>query len=267
MRIGVLGCGWLGLPLAKEFIIRGYKVHGSTTSSRKLAVLEEAGIIPFMISVTQEGITGDIKVFLSNIDVLIINIPPGIRKGSEVNFVAAMRHLLPYIEMAQVHKVVFISSTSVYGNVSGDVTENTVPQPSTESGKQLLEAEHLFQSNANFKVAVIRFAGLIGDDRNPVYHLAGRKDLSGGYEYVHLIHLEDCIGIICKIIEEGRFPFLLNAVYPKVDFKINYYKMQAENRGLIPPAYLDDQVDASHKRITSEASKCLNYSYKRSIFL
>ena len=32
-KIGVLGCGWLGFPLAKDLIKQGFKVKGSTTVS------------------------------------------------------------------------------------------------------------------------------------------------------------------------------------------------------------------------------------------
>ena len=35
-RISILGCGWLGLPLAKELLDRSFEVKGSTTSSNKL---------------------------------------------------------------------------------------------------------------------------------------------------------------------------------------------------------------------------------------
>ena len=38
-KIGIIGCGWLGLPLAKEFISNNYKVKGSTTTKEKLETL------------------------------------------------------------------------------------------------------------------------------------------------------------------------------------------------------------------------------------
>ena len=41
-RISILGCGWLGLPLAVELISKGYKVNGSTTSMTKVRELEAA---------------------------------------------------------------------------------------------------------------------------------------------------------------------------------------------------------------------------------
>ena len=42
-KISILGCGWLGLPLAKALIENGFSVKGSTTSTDKLTALENAG--------------------------------------------------------------------------------------------------------------------------------------------------------------------------------------------------------------------------------
>ena len=37
--ITILGCGWLGLPLAQTLVKEGYSVKGSTTTEDKLEVL------------------------------------------------------------------------------------------------------------------------------------------------------------------------------------------------------------------------------------
>jgi nucleoside-diphosphate-sugar epimerase len=91
--------------------------------------------------------------------------------------------------------VLFISSTSVYNDVDAFVTEETIARPATESGKQLLETEQLLQSNINFKTTILRFGGLIGEDRHPVKFLAGRENLENPNAPINLIHQEDCIGI------------------------------------------------------------------------
>ena len=56
-QISILGCGWLGFPLAKRFIEEGYSVNGSTTSESKLSVLENAGINPFLVVLESESIS------------------------------------------------------------------------------------------------------------------------------------------------------------------------------------------------------------------
>ena len=44
MQVSILGCGWLGLPLAKSLIEKGFSVNGSTTSVEKIPILESLGI-------------------------------------------------------------------------------------------------------------------------------------------------------------------------------------------------------------------------------
>ncbi|PCH61795.1 MAG: hypothetical protein COC19_04240 [SAR86 cluster bacterium] len=52
-EISLLGCGWLGFPLAINLTRKGYNVKGSTTSESKLAKLKSNGIIPFCIHLSQ----------------------------------------------------------------------------------------------------------------------------------------------------------------------------------------------------------------------
>ena len=70
-----------------------------------------------------------------------------------------------------------MSSTSVYSDKDTVVTEATLPNPNTESGKQLLQCEKLLQDNSHFETTILRFGGLIGEDRNPIHFLAGRSNI------------------------------------------------------------------------------------------
>ena len=42
--ISILGCGWLGKPLAVSFLEDGFSVKGSTTSEEKIDILEDLEI-------------------------------------------------------------------------------------------------------------------------------------------------------------------------------------------------------------------------------
>ena len=48
-EISLLGCGWLGIPLASSLVKKGFAVKGSTTSSDKLEILKSEGVIPYLI--------------------------------------------------------------------------------------------------------------------------------------------------------------------------------------------------------------------------
>jgi nucleoside-diphosphate-sugar epimerase len=233
-EISLLGCGWLGLPLAQKLIGNKFFVKGSTTSEAKIPILEKAGITPFLISLSEDKIAGNIVEFIKS-EILIIDIPP---KKSDGRFADKIRVLLPYLEAAAIQKILFVSSISVYGETSGIVNEGTIPQPDSENGKQLLEAESLLLKNPGFKTTVLRFGGLIGDDRHPVKYLSGKENDNPDAR-VNLIDREDCIGIIGKIIALEKWGEIYNAVSPFHPTRLEYYTTKAIERNLPKPVFSD----------------------------
>ena len=104
-QISILGCGWLGLPLAKSLIEKGSLIKGSTTSVEKIPILENYGILPFHVTLSAvERLVGEkeIPLFLENSEILIINIPPKLRENSKEDFVQKIQNLIPFIEKATV---------------------------------------------------------------------------------------------------------------------------------------------------------------------
>ena len=262
-QISILGCGWLGLPLAKQLIKNGYPIKGSTTTESKLEILNNSGISPFLISLKADELQRETESFLENSEILIINIPPSLRGNSEESFVAKMKNFIPFIEKSSIKKVIFVSSTSVYNDENQVVTEETLPKPETESGKQLLVSENLLLANTNFQTTVIRFGGLIGEDRHPIKFLAGRNNIENPEASINLIHQVDCIEIIQKIIEKEVWNTVFNAVAPFHPSRKKYYTEKALEMNLDLPQFNENQPSvgktvSSHKLIT-----VLNYEFKK----
>ena len=251
-NIGIIGCGWLGLPLAKKLIEKGCNIRGTTTSSSKLEVLRNEGIVPFEISLSETGIEGSIEGFLSDIETLIINIPPKLRGKQTESYVEKMKFLIAEIGKSQVSKVVFVSSTAVYGNAEGEVTENSPLEPVTESGRQLVECETLFANEKGFQTTIIRFGGLIGPDRHPVTMLSGRENLSNGNHPINLIHLDDCIYLMLIILDQDYWGEIFNGVYPHHPRKQVYYFEEAQKRGLPAPSYKTESSEKKGKLVLSK---------------
>ena len=260
-KIGVLGCGWLGFPLAKHFVAKNHEVHGTTTSEHKLKELKEVGISPYHIALSATKIEGNIHSFLSHIDVLILNIPPRLRGGNKESFIEKIRLLYRAIKKSTVAKLIFVSSTSVYGDVAGEVTEETAPEPVTESGKQLLQCELLFIDDGKLESTIIRFGGLTGPTRHPVTMLSRKQHLKNGNDPVNLIHLTDCIHLIDSIIENNYWNEIFNGVYPLHPNKKEYYTSEAMKRGLKTPGYSDEFTGRSGKIILSK-----NFLDKNNVF-
>lgn len=259
-QISILGCGWLGLPLAKSLLENGFVVKGSTTSNAKISTLKEAGILPFLIQIEEEKTTGDMVSFLENSSVLIIDIPPKLHSNSSESFVSKIKNLLPFIENSSLEKILFVSSTSVYADDNLVVTEATQPQPETESGKQLLLAEQLLQAHS--QTTVLRFGGLIGNNRHPIHFLSGRTNVENPDAPINLIHLTDCIGILHKIIEANCWNETFNAVAPYHPTRKEYYTRKAIQLNLPVPQF-DKSKPSIGKTILSEKLIAkLNYTFK-----
>jgi nucleoside-diphosphate-sugar epimerase len=273
-KISILGCGWLGLPLAKSLLAKDYVVKGSTTSESKLEVLKNAGISPFQIQLEEYEIIGTIENFLDETDVLLIDIPPGLRKvtstSNEMTFVNKVKTLIPFIEKSRIQKVIFVSSTSVYGDGFPivEITEETKPNPDTESGKQLVIAETLLQSNQHFKTTVIRFGGLLGDDRHPVKFLAGRTNVENPEAPVNMIEREDCIGIIEEILKQvqhDNWGETFNAVAPQHPTRKAYYHKKAEIFNLPLPTFAENSESKGKIISSKKVETILGYSFQKEI--
>jgi nucleoside-diphosphate-sugar epimerase len=231
--ISILGCGWLGLPLARFLVGEGFSVRGATTNERKIATLRAAGIEPFRI-VVGETVEGDIASFLDS-DILVVNIPPG--RGDTVveHHVAQISLLIDALVDSPVRHVLFVSSTSVYPSPGGEVTEDDAADPDAAdslAGKALLYAEEMLRSESSFSTTVVRFGGLIGPGRNPAEFMQRMTEIANPAQPVNLIHLDDCIGIISSIIRKEVWGEVFNGCAPLHPTRGELYAAAAESHGL-----------------------------------
>lgn len=276
-QISILGCGWLGLPLAKALLKNGFSVKGSTTSNDKLSVIENLGIQPFWIVLESNNVSGDIETFLQGSKTLIIDIPPKLRGNSKENFIGKIATLIPFIEKSKIENVLFVSSTSVYGDTPSfdcaqddtlSVTEETKTCPETESGRQLVAVEQLLQTNIHFKTTILRFGGLIGEDRHPIRFLAGRKNLENPKAPINLIHQTDCIGIIMTILRQAQIDKwewneTFNAVAPFHPSREHYYTQKAIDLGLDLPEFNDESPNFGKTILSTKVENILGYTFSK----
>lgn len=259
--ISLLGCGWLGLPLAAELIASNFRVKGSTTSETKLSVLKNIGIDPYLIALETDSVIGNISGFLEGSDTLIIDIPPKLRRENSENFVAKIQTLMPHIEKSKISTVLFISSTSVFADENNVVTESTIPNATSESGKQLFETEQLLQKNTHFKTTILRFGGLIGNERHPIKSLAGKENLPNPDAPINLIHQKDCIGIILKIISLEKWGKTYNAAAPFHPTRENFYVGNALIMNLPVPNFNHDTASIGKTIDSTTLQYDLNYEF------
>lgn len=257
--ISVLGCGWLGLPLAKYLKSSGYHIKGSTTKKEKLDELSLSGIDPYIVQLSHEVKGDKVSSFLDS-EILIINIPPG-RKPEEANkYVDKMLALKKEIELSPIKKIIFISSTSVYEEVNSIVNEESLISKS-ESAQRLYNAEQIFWNSPELKTTIIRMSGLIGPKRHPGRFFAGKENIPDGLIPVNLIHLDDCISIITKIIERNIWGEKFNAAAPSHPTKMEFYQKATSLLSGQKAHFLEEKKE--FKIISSEKLvQRLNYEFK-----
>lgn len=250
-KISILGCGWLGFPLAKSFIQNGFIVNGSTTSNQKLNIISSFEISPFLIDV--ENLSDSITAFL-NAEVLVIAITP--------KSIVAYQNLIQQIEQSNIKKVIFISSTSVYENASEPITEEFLVKDST-----LSYAENLFRSNPNFKSTIIRFAGLIGYNRNPNNFFKNGKKIENPNGVVNMIHQDDCIRIIQAIIKQNVWNETFNACADTHPTRRDFYTHAFECFGKNPPEFVESDYPEFKLISNQKLKSTLNFEFKYSNLL
>ncbi len=264
--ISILGCGWLGLPLGHTLAAQGFTVHGSTTTPDKQEALREAGITPYVLTLspTLHGQSAD--AFFAT-DVLFLNVPPPRGHDDLIDYhCRQIESVRDAAKSGSVGWVVFASSTGVYPRVEGSVDESAPPDPDDarsvlrSSGAALLEAERMLQAEPAFDTTVIRFAGLYGGDRDPGRFMRGRDVISGGDAPVNLIHREDCIGIVTAILEHDVRGETFNAVADTHPTRRALYTAAAERLGYEPPAF---ESGGMNKTVSNgKVKRELNYTFR-----
>ncbi|MEO1051478.1 MAG: SDR family oxidoreductase [Bacteroidota bacterium] len=244
-KISIIGCGWLGLPLAKHLIGLGYAVKGSTTSVDKLEKLRDHCIEAYCIDLSNPDSVA-LSQCLSS-DILVVNVPPSRIDGS-------FDALIKAVEEAKLEKVVYVSTTSVYPDSNNEVFEEDAQHiVSKHSGVDNLALEEQFTLNTNFKTTVVRFAGLYNTARNPGRFLAGKKNLKGKDNPINLIHLDDCVGVITALIEKDIWGETFNACSDTHPKREAFYTLAANKLGLEPPKFSEEP--APFKTINADKLK------------
>lgn len=246
--VSILGCGWLGEPLAEYLIKKGYSVKGSTTSVDKISTLTAKGIDTYLVQINNLG-----NEFLSflNSEILIVNIPSKDIDG--------FKSMIAFLRKSPIKKVIFISSTSVYNDTNAIIFEHTLD---SFSDSPLLEIEQLFKSVENWDTTIVRFGGLFGYSRKPGNFFGSGSVVSQPDAYVNMIHRDDCIEIIYQILEQEQWNETFNACADLHPTKRIFYSKATEIVGKTAPKFKEGE-ELSFKIISNDKiKKCLNYQFK-----
>ncbi|MCX2957361.1 SDR family oxidoreductase [Serratia symbiotica] len=262
-KVAIIGLGWLGMPLALSLMSCRYEVVGSKTTPDGVRAARMSGIECYQLVLTQELLCepGDLDSLL-RVDALVVTLPARRSIAGSENYCNAVC-MLAYSAMASgVPRVIFISSTSVYGETVGILREDSPLRPSTPSGRVLAELERWLHELPHTSVDILRLAGLVGADRHPGRFLAGKIDVKGGSQGVNLVHQDDVMAAIQRLLKLPKGGHVYNLCAPNHPARQDFYPVMAQQLHLEAPQFADEAEQVARLVDGSRICDELGFEYQ-----
>ncbi|MDF3025717.1 MAG: UDP-glucose/GDP-mannose dehydrogenase [Fluviicola sp.] len=250
MKVGIIGLGWLGLPLAKSLLNKGFQVIG-TTRSRSVDLSHERFSHVLLDPLQKKQA---VSAYLNDVDVLILAFTPS--KTDEKTYAKDCVRMLDLASPSC--KVIQLSSTSIYPERNATFTESDYPAGSVKTNS-VGYAELAISSMLRDRLTVIRLSGLVGPSRYPVTAMSKSGKTYQAFERVNLIHREDAIGLIEHVILNKIWNKTINGCATEHPLKGQFYTEMASKLGIQPPLFEDKT--RSERIISNAYSLELGYKY------
>ena len=253
MRVLIVGCGYVGLPLGVELVRLGHEVFGLRRNASAESELKAAGIQPLFGDVTKPETLVKLPHELDWV-VNCVAAGGGAEDYRQV-YLQGTRSLIEWLAPNPPKKFVYTSSTSVYGQTDGSqVKESSPTEPSVETAKVLLETEKLLLAvvaERKFPAVILRVAGIYGPDRGHWFKqfLKNEARMEGdGSRFLNMIHRDDLIGSIIAALKSGRAGEIYNAVDDEPVSQMNFFQWLAGTVGKYPPQSEPENSAENRKR-------------------
>lgn len=213
----IAGCGDIGGRLASQLLPQGWTVYGLRRSVAKLP--------PSVI-----GVSGDLfdarmpaQWPEGRIDYLVYCATPTVRDeaGYRAAYIEGLRHVLAWTERSgqKPKRILFVSSSSVYGQQQGEWVDETSPADASGfSGQVMREAEKVALSS-DLPATVVRLTGIYGPGRSDLMNRV-RQGYSVAVEpplYGNRIHADDAAGLLAFLLQAEAGSVALDDCYIGVD--------------------------------------------------
>jgi nucleoside-diphosphate-sugar epimerase len=259
MRVLIVGCGYVGLPLGKELVRHGHEVFGLRRSVLAEAELLAAGITPLHANIAQPETLAKLP---RDFDWVVNCAASGGGGAADYRkiYLDGNRNLVAWLAGSPLKKFVYTSSTSVYGQNDGSfVTEKSPAEPAADTSKILVEAEKLLLSavaERQFPAVILRVAGIYGPARGHWFKafLRGEARIEGdGSRFLNMIHRHDLIGIIIAALETGKPGEIFNAADSEPVSQLNFFEwLAAELKRPLPPTVAVDAETWRRRGVTNK---------------
>lgn len=254
MRVLIVGCGYVGLPLGVALAGQGHEVFGLRRSATGGEALVAAGIKPLMADITDPASLAALPGPFDWVVNCVSSTKGGVEEYRQI-YLQGTRNLLAWLKTAPPKKYVYTSSTSVYGQTDGlPVKESSPVTPPTETSQVLVETEALLLEAARqerFPSVILRVAGIYGPDRGHLFHqyLKNEARIAGdGSRIINMIHRDDLVGVTLLALKNGRPGEVYNAVDDEPVPQLHFFRWLSETLGKWMPPFATEAENAQRKR-------------------
>jgi len=274
MRVLIVGCGYIGLPLGAELVKEGHEVFGLRRSAGAAAALETAGVNPLVADITRPETLRDIPAGYDWV-VNCVSASGGSATEYRAVYLQGTRNLIEWLSPRPPQKFVYTSSTCVYGQTDGSVVTETSPTtPVAETAKILVAAERVLldASARGFPAVILRLAGIYGPDRGYWFKqfLSGEARIEGdGSRILNMVHRDDVIGAILAALKSAPPGEIYNVADDEPVTQLALFQWLSKKLGrAMPPASSDGSSALGKRQATNKAvsnlklERALNYRFK-----
>ncbi len=258
--VSIIGLGWIGTPTAVLLKDR-FEVVGSTTTAEKREKLLSEGIkaVRFSLNPHPEGV-GFHALFQS--EVVVVNIPPRSRTGDGTFHLEQLKYLKSLLGNSPVKKVLFVSSTGVYPNENREekYTEAFPITLANTGHDTIFRAEEFLAKDRNYDLTIVRFGGLLGDDRIPLRYFTGKENVAG-HTRVNFTHRGDAAKMLAWIVEKELWNETYNGVAPQHPLRREIYDKISKDTGIAPPASYQNEPGGNDRLISSGKIQATGFGF------
>lgn len=262
--LGIVGCGWVGTPLAEQLLTQQSSVVVTSSKSENVTKLVDKGLDgeQLQLPCSQDEFASK-KVF--NQETLLIAITPLFRQG-KLDYADKVQSLVQAARLGKVKRIILLSSSAVYNGLTGKVTESSQLDLTADKVEILHQAEQAVL-NYSANSVVLRLAGLVGPERHPGNFL--RKKLQSNNNVfqdanarVNLIHQADVVGLIIAVLAHDTLGGIYNGSSQTNASKQGYYQAAAKSIGLpVPEFEVPQDIEASKVVVGEKARRDFNYQF------
>jgi nucleoside-diphosphate-sugar epimerase len=245
MDVTIVGCGDIGTRVALAYAAEGAHVSGFVRSGQSAERLSDAGIDAHRIDLDRP-----LPVIDKTDSSLLFYFAPPPPRGEEDSRVG--RFIVQLREGALPQKVVYLSTTGVYGDCQGAwVDETRPPAPMSDRARRRLDAERRWLAwgeQTRCPVVILRVAGIYGPGKLPLERLRSGQPMvcEADAPITNHIHSLDLVKIARVAMQRAAPGEIYNVCDGAPEPMTRYFNRVADFLGLPRPPVISME-QARHK--------------------